>query len=60
MPPLLSEDEMDAMDSGDQSDHDPISTDMLEKICDRSQYHTNVNSREASYKIRDRINQIQL
>ena len=28
---------------------------MLEYICDGSQTHTNVNRREASYKIRDRI-----
>ena len=32
MPPLLSEEEIDAMDSGDESDHDLISTEMLEKI----------------------------
>ena len=35
MPPLLSEEEMDAMDSSDESYHDPISTEMLEDICDR-------------------------
>ena len=34
---------MDAMDSGDESDHDLISTEMLEKICDGSQSHPNVN-----------------
>ena len=45
MPPLLSEEEMDAMDSCDESDHDIISTDMLENICDRSQSHPNVNKR---------------
>ena len=37
---------MDAMDYGDESDHDPISTEMLEEICDKSQYHTNVNQKE--------------
>ena len=26
MPPLISEEEIDAMDSGNESDHDPIST----------------------------------
>ena len=31
IPPLLSEEEMDAMDSGDESDHDIISTEMLEE-----------------------------
>ena len=47
MPPLLSKEEMDAMDSGDESDDDPISTKMLEYICDRSQYYPDVNRREA-------------
>ena len=51
---------MDAMDSGDESDHDLISTEMLEDICDGSQTHPNVNIREARYKIRDRIRQRQL
>ena len=58
MPPLLSEEEMDDMDSGYDSYHDLISTDMLEYICDGSQSHTNVNQREARYKIRDFISQI--
>ena len=56
MPPLLIKEEMDAMDSGDESDHDTISTEMLEDIRDRSQSHPDVNRREARYKIRDRIN----
>ena len=59
MPPLLSEEEMDDMDYGDESDHGLISTDMLEDIHDRSQTHPNVNRRESQYKIRDRIKQIQ-
>ena len=50
---------MDAMDSGDDSDHDPISTEMLEDICDGSQSHPNVNRREVRYKIRDLIKQRQ-
>ena len=48
------------MDSGDGSDNDLISTEMLEYICDRSQTHPNISRREACYKIRDRIKQIQL
>ena len=32
MPLLLSEEDMDAMDSGDDSEHDLISTEMLEKF----------------------------
>ena len=59
MPPLLSEEDMDAMDSGDESDHDLISTEMLQDIRDGSQTHPNVNRRETRYKIRDRISQIQ-
>ena len=35
------------MDSGDESDHYPISTEMLEDIRDGIQSHPNVNSREA-------------
>ena len=50
---------MDAMNSGDESDHDLISTEMLEDICDGSQTHLNVNRRESSYKIRDHIRQRQ-
>ena len=43
MPPLLREEEMDAMDSGNESYHDHISTEMLEDIRDGSQSHPNVN-----------------
>ena len=59
MPPLLSEEETDAMDSVDESYDDIISMEMLEEICDKSQYHPKFNQREARYKIRDRIRQIQ-
>ena len=47
------------MDSGDESDYDIISTEMLKEIFDGSQTHPNVNRREACYKICDRIRQIQ-
>ena len=50
---------MDAMGSGDESDHDLISTEMLENIRDESQSHPNVNRREARYKIRGSISQRQ-
>ena len=43
MPPLLIEEYMDAMDYGDESDNDLISTEMLEDIRDGSQSHLNVN-----------------
>ena len=59
MSPLLIKEEMDAMDSGDESDHDLISTDMLEDIRDGSQTHPYFNRREARYKIRDSIKQRQ-
>ena len=50
---------MDAMDSGDESDHDIISTEMLEDIRDGIQSHPNFNRRESHYKIRDSIKQRQ-
>ena len=59
MPPLISEEEMDVMDSGDESDNEPISMEMLEYIHDVNQSHPNANKREARYKICDRIKQIQ-
>ena len=48
------------MDYGDDSEHDLISTEMLEDICDRSKSHPNVNRIEDRYKIRDCIKQRQL
>ena len=59
MPPLLSKEDTDVMDSVNESDHDIISTEMLEDVCDRSQTRPNVNRREARYKIRDHIKQRQ-
>ena len=59
MPPLNSKEEMDAKDSGDVSDDEPMSTDMLEDIRDGSKSHPRVNRRETCYKIRDRIKRIQ-
>ena len=52
---MMSEQDMENINSGDESDHDLISTEMLEDICDVSQTHPNVNSREACYKICDCI-----
>ena len=45
------------MYSGDDSYDDPIYTEMLEDICDGSQYHPNSNMIEARYKIRGGIKQ---
>ena len=35
------------MDSGDESDDEPMSTEMLEDICDGSKSHPSVNMIEA-------------
>ena len=56
----MSKQDMENINSGDESDHDLISTEMLEDIRDGSQTHPNVNIIEARYKIRDRIRQRQL
>ena len=50
---------MDAINYGNESDHDPISMEMLEYICDKSQSLPNVKKIETSYKIRNRIRQRQ-
>ena len=50
---------MDAINSGDESDNDLISTKMLEDIRDGSQTHLNVNRRESRYNIRDCISKTQ-
>ena len=42
---MMSEQDMDAMDSGDESDHDLICTKMLQDICGGIQNHPNVNIR---------------
>ena len=51
---------MDAMDYGDESYHDPISTEMVEDICDGSKSHPNLNMIEARYKKCDHIKQRKL
>ena len=56
---MMSKQDMENIDSGDESDHDLISTERLEDICDGSQSHQNVNKREAHYKIRDCVRQRQ-
>ena len=56
---MMSKQDMENINSGDESDHDLISKEMLEDICYGSQTHPNVNKRGARYKIRDRIRQRQ-
>ena len=56
---MMSEQDMENLDSNKESDHDLISTEMLEDIREGSQTHPNVNKREACYKIRDCVRQEQ-
>ena len=55
MPPLIILEEYNALNSGDESDYYPMSTDVLEDISNRNQSHPNVNRRDTHYKIRDQI-----
>ena len=57
---MMSEQDMNAMNDGDESYNDLIYSEMLEDIHGGSQNHPDVNRREARYKIRDRIRKIQL
>ena len=59
MPPLISKEEMDKMDSGYDSEDELMSTYMLKDIRDGSQSHKSFNIRNARYKIRYRIKQRQ-
>ena len=59
MSALIGREEMDAMNSGDEADDEPMSTDILEDIRDGSKSHPHNNWREAPYKIHDRIKQRQ-
>ena len=45
MPSLIRKEETDAVDSGDESDDEPISTEMIEDIRDGIQYCPNINRR---------------
>ena len=56
---MMSEQDMENLDSNEKSDDNHISTEMLEDICDGSQTHTNVDKRKARRKIHDRIKQRQ-
>ena len=59
MPPLISKEEMGVMDLGDESEDEPMSTEILEDIRDGGKSDPSVNRREAGYKIRDCIKKIQ-
>ena len=60
LPPLISEEEMGAMSSGNEYYAEPMSTNMLEDIRDGGQFHRIINSRDARYKIHDIIKLIQV
>ena len=51
---------MDAINSGNESDDEPMYVEMLEDIFDGSKSHTSVNRREEWYKICDHIKQSQM
>ena len=46
---LFSKEEIDAMDSGDESEDETLSTAMLEEICKGSKSHMSVHGREVQY-----------
>ena len=50
---------MGVMSSGDESDTEPMYTEMLEDICDSSQSHPRVNVRDTRYTIFYLYKQIQ-
>ena len=47
MPPLIREEQMDVMDSVNESDDEIMPTEMSEDICDGGKCHSSVNRREA-------------
>ena len=55
----MSKQDMENINSVDESDRDLISTEMLKDICDGIQTHPNVDRRESRYKMYDRIRQSQ-
>ena len=57
---MMSEQDMEDLNYGDESDHDLISTEILQYIRDGIMNDPNVNRREARYKIYDHIRQRQL
>ena len=57
LPQLISEAKFYEMSSGDESYAEPITTYMLEDICDVIQYHLSINRGEVLYNIFYRIKQ---
>ena len=59
MPPLLGVEETNVLDYGNESDDEPMSTELIEEIRDGNQSRLNVNRREARYNKRGCIRQRQ-
>ena len=57
---MMNKQDMKNIDSNEKSNHNLISTEMLQDICDVSQTYPNINKKEARYEIRDRVRQRQL
>ena len=57
---MMNEQDMENLDSNEKSNHDLISTEMLEDIHDGSQTHPNINKLEARCEIRDRVRRKEL
>ena len=53
LPPLISEEKIDVMSLGYESDAEPMSTEMSEDIHGGSQSYPIINRREVRYNIRD-------
>ena len=56
---MMNEQDMENLNSNEQSVHDLIYTEMLEDICDGSQTHPNDNRIESRYKICNHVRQRQ-
>ena len=52
---MMNEQDIENLDSNEKSNHDLISTEMLEDIFDGSQTHPTVNKREARLEICDHV-----
>ena len=55
--PRISKETMDAMDSGNESEYETMSTEMLEHIRGGSKSHPSINRRDTRYEIYERIKQ---
>ena len=54
---MMNEQDMENLNENEKSDHDLITTETLEGICDGNQTHPTVDKMEARCKICDRVKQ---